>query len=418
MKFCDVTIAYNERSGGIRTYIDQKRRFLVERTGHDHLLIIPGAEDCVETDGRSTTVQISSPLFPGQADYRFFVWPPAIRKVLLEHAPDIVELGSHYMTPWPVLSYRKQRLQEGHSCIVGAFFHTDVAEAYVGAPLRALAHERIDELSDLLGHMVEKLADTAARGAEHYIGTVFRQCDRRMAPTPAQAARLRDYGVDDVQVVPLGVDLDLFRPDRRDPALRAALGADPRSLVLLFIGRLGTEKHVPTLIEAYARLPRSLHAQLWIAGEGPLRDVIEDLAGRHPGVRLMPYEPDRGRVAAMIASADLYVTAGPHETFGLAVIEAQAAGLPVVGVNAGALVERVPDGLGYLGPVDDPDAMAANILRAAAEKESLGRRARAHVESNFGWDHTFARLLDVYATADPGPRSADPPGAVLLSPKS
>jgi alpha-1,6-mannosyltransferase len=138
---------------------------------------------------------------------------------------------------------------------------------------------------------------------------------------------------------------------------------------------------------------------LWIAGHGPLHDDLEAMAGRQPALRLLPYEADRAEFAQLLASADLYVTAGPHETFALSVIEAQASGLPVVGVDAGALRERVPEGLGYLGPVDDAHAMAGNIVQAAAERAVIGARTRRFVEQQFGWNSTFRKLLDCYATA-------------------
>lgn len=113
----------------------------------------------------------------------------------------------------------------------------------------------------------------------------------------------------------------------------------------------------------------------------------------------------------MLASADVYVTAGPHETFALSVIEAQAAGLPVVGVDAGALHDRVPEGLGYLGPTDDPAAMADNIVLAAAERQAISARARAHVEARFGWDNTIRRLLACYEERLAGLRGRLPSAA-------
>ena len=68
MKFCDITMAYNRASGGIKTYIDEKRRFLRENTEHEHLLIIPGARDRIRRSARSTTVTVRGPLLPGQGD--------------------------------------------------------------------------------------------------------------------------------------------------------------------------------------------------------------------------------------------------------------------------------------------------------------------------------------------------------------
>lgn len=396
MKVCDITMAYNERSGGIRTYIDEKRRYLLDHTDHDHLLIVPGKRDLTVREGRSTTVYVRGPLLPNQDDYRFFLSPKKIRKVLHLHQPDLIELGSYYTEPWAAFSYRKRRREAGLDCLLGAYFHTDVAEAYVASPLKLAAHSWLDDLSETLGNAAEKVADVVARGAEQYIRYVFEHSDVRIASTPAQAERLNEYGVEDVDVVQMGADLALFSPTRRSEDVRRRLGAAPDTLVLVYAGRLGTEKRVTVLTDAFAKLPPAARAQFWIIGDGPLRAEIEAIANQNPAIRLLPYENDRIRFAELLASADIYITAGPHETFGLSVIEAQASGLPVVGVDAGALRDRVPERLGFLGPVDDPAAMAGNILKAARDRETIGERARRHVERRFGWDSTFRKLLDCY----------------------
>lgn len=397
MKFCDITIAYNESSGGIRTYIDEKRRFLLNQTEHQHLLIVPGEDDRLERQGRSTTVYIDSPLLPGQDSYRCFLWPNSIKQVLLEHQPDIIELGSYYVEPWGAFGYRSEVQKDGRNCLIGCYFHTDVAEAYVGTPLRAMAHEWFDPLSPSLAGIVEKLADLAEARAEKYMGHLFELCDLAFASSPAQAARLREYGVRDPHVVPLGVDLALFDPSRRSQEIRARYGAHPDNLVLMYAGRLSTEKQVLVLVDALQKLPPDLRAVLWMVGEGPLQDEMQELSDRTETLHLLPYETDRVKFASMLASADIYVTAGPFETFGLSVIEAQASGLPVVGVDAGALRDRVPPDVGYLGPVGDATAMADNIVKAAASRSVLGARARRHVEEHFSWRNTFETLLACYA---------------------
>jgi alpha-1,6-mannosyltransferase len=396
MKFCDITIAYNDKSGGIRTYIDEKRRFLLEHTDHEHLLIVPGEKDCTTTDGRSTIVHVRGPLLPNQSDYRVFLSPRKIKSILRRCQPDVIELGSYYVEPWAAFSYRRRRREAGRDCLIGGYFHTDVAEAYVASPLRLAAHGWLDDVSEALGNVVEKIADVAGRGAEQYMRYVFQHCDVVVASTPSQAERLHAYGVDAVDIVPMGVDLALFSPARRRQSLRRQMGAAAGSPVLAYAGRLSTEKRLPTLMQAFDCLPPELGAQLWVVGDGPLRPDIEAAAQRNPDVKLLPYESDRVRFAEILASADIYVTAGPHETFGLSVIEAQASGLPVVGVAAGALTERVPEGLGYLGPVDDAQAMADNIVRAASQRRDMGVRARRHVQRRFGWENTFRKLLDCY----------------------
>lgn len=408
MKFCDITMAYNNASGGIRTYIDEKRRFLRENTEHEHLLIIPGKRNRIRRSGRTTTVTLRGPLLPGQKNYRIFLSSAAIKEVLREEAPDIVELGSYYTEPWAAFSYRRRQREAGKACIVGGYFHTDVAEAYVAAPLRSVAHSWAEDVSEGLASAVEKFADIAAAGAEKYMRHVFNGCDVRMAASPSQSERLTSYGVDNVHVVPLGVDLKLFNPRRADMELRARLGAPGNALALVYAGRLCNEKRVSMLIEAFQRLPESLNARLWLVGDGPLREEAKAAAEKNSAIRVIPYQSSRERFAAMLASADLYATAGPFETFGLSVIEAQASGLPVVGVDAGALRERVAEGLGVLAPVDDAAGFASAIVRAAASREAMGHAARAHVERCFSWSAAFAKWLACYGAA-PAPIAEETP---------
>lgn len=396
MKFCDITMAYNAKSGGIKTYIEEKRRFLRDTTDHEHVLIIPGARDRVRRSGRTVTVTVKSPLLPGQNEYRFFISPTKIKQALIEHAPDVIELGSTYTEPWAAFAYRRALRDAGRDCVLGAYFHTDVAKAYVAAPLRAAADSWLEDVSKSLANGVSKIADAAATGAERYIRYVFSHCDLKFAASPSQAERLREYGVDDVEVVPMGVDLKLFAPRRRSEAVRQRFGADRDTTVLMFAGRLCAEKRVLTIIEAFEKLPSDVNARLWLMGDGPQRGEAEAAAARNPNIRVFDYESDRKRFAELLASADVYVSAGPFETFGISVIEAQASGLPVVGVDAGALTERVPPGLGFLGPADDAGAMASNIVRASAERLAIGARARAHIEENFSWTHALASLVGSY----------------------
>jgi len=395
-RFCDITLSYNKTSGGIRTYLDQKRKYLLEHTDIEHVLIIPGDEDSVEQGERWTTYTIASPLIPGHAPYRMFWRPDKIKSALVESRPDYVELGSFYVSPWAAFSYRSALLEDGQTCIIGAYFHTDFADAYVGTPLRTALGEALGNWGDVFESLGLKLADAAESGAEKYIHAVMDRCVLRMAASPAQVQRLHEYNIDHAHVVPLGVDLERFHPKHRTGEIRARYGADDNDLILMYAGRLEHEKRVHLLIDAFERLPDELRPCLLILGEGPLREELEQRAKDRDGIHVLPYESDPDAFAAVLASADIYVTAGPHETFGLSVVEAQASGLPVVGVNSGALTERVTEGLGFLGPVDDADAMAENISKAAAQRQEIGRRAREHVEQTYGWSSTFGRLIELY----------------------
>jgi alpha-1,6-mannosyltransferase len=113
------------------------------------------------------------------------------------------------------------------------------------------------------------------------------------------------------------------------------------------------------------------------------------------------FEKNRAELARALASSDIYVSAMADETFGISVLEAQACALPVVGVASGAMPDRVPQGLGLLGSVDDTTAMAANVVKIwRNDHQAIGIEARHHVETNFSWKRTFERLLgDIYPKA-------------------
>jgi alpha-1,6-mannosyltransferase len=283
---------------------------------------------------------------------------------------------------------------------VSAYFHTDVAHAYVGAPLRKFLADGVEEISETLAQWGGKLSDVMESGAEATFGEIFRNCDLTFAATAVQAARIAEYGVEDTIIVPLGVDPARFSPAQRSAAFRARLGVADDDLLLIYCGRFDAEKAIKLLPQALALLPAEPRYHLALMGEGPQRDDLEQQAETLARLHVLPYESERNAYATALASADIYVTAGPYETFGLAVVEAQACGLPVVGVDAGALRERVGPDRGRLGPVDDAAAMAANIVAVAADRQRLGAAARRYVlASGFDWNHSFEQLFAIYRAA-------------------
>jgi alpha-1,6-mannosyltransferase len=398
MRYCDLTLAYTATSGGIRTYIDAKRQYLRNEGGDDeHVLLIPGESDHLEEDGRFVTCTVASPVIPGCAPYRFFWRPDKLVRMLEETQPDIVELGSFFVSPWAAFHYRDRRAAAGQKCLVSAYFHTDIADAYFGATLRKVLDQSLKAHSPILARWGTAFVDRLGDKAEHYFGHIFRECDVLFAASPAQRERLRKYGIDEAEVVPLGVDLELFNPNRRSAELRAALfGADDRTVVIVYAGRLDAEKHVDVLVDAFGRC-RLPDVRLVLTGEGPLREKFEAEAATQEHMLVLAYQKDRSAFAALLASADIYATAGPHETFGLSVVEAQACGLPVVGVDAGALPERIVPGTGFLGPAGDAEALARNLEQAVSQRACLSPAARRHVErSGYGWNTTFERLFQIY----------------------
>ena len=112
------------------------------------------------------------------------------------------------------------------------------------------------------------------------------------------------------------------------------------------------------------------------------------------------YVRSRTELARWLASADSYVSAMADETFGISIVEAQASGLPVVGVAAGAMIDRVTDAVGRLGPIGDSEAMARNIIDIlGADRLTLSEQARAHA-LQFSWERSMEALFsEVYPAA-------------------
>ena len=381
--FADVTQSWSDVGGGVRTYLRHKRRHILDNTPHRHLLIVPGARDAIETEqgGRAVTVTIASPRVPTSPHYRLMLRNRSVRSVLADFRPDLIECQDAYNLPWAALGHA--RSHPGTALV--AAYCTDFPTVYGDRPFTRW--------------FGRSAGAAAARLCYAYCARLYRRFDAVYAMSEnGGAAKLRALGVSEVDVVPLGVELGQFSPGKRDPALRRKLGLTDRQPLLVYAGRLDLEKRPQVVVDAFRRLPPALGAALLLIGDGPLRDQF--IGCEQERIFAPGYCRDRDDLAAWLASADLYVSAMADETFGISVIEAQASGLPVVGVAAGAMVDRVPDGLGLVGEVDDASVMASNIIEVLqGDMAEMGRLARAHAQQ-FSWDQSMERMFGrVYRSA-------------------
>lgn len=395
--FCDLTQSWSEVGGGVRTYLLHKRRHILGATPHRHLLLIPGERDEVIKEGRATTVTIASPKVPGSPRYRLLLRNRAVRAALAKFRPDLIECQDAYNLPWAALRHRKHFPATAFTAI----YMTDFPTVYLERPLAKFIGR---PLAGLLG-----------RAGYAYCRSLYRRFDAVFALSEnGGAAKLRALGIGQVDVVPLGVELDEFGSDRRDPALRRELGLADGQPLLIYVGRLDGEKKPDVVVEAFRQLPRSLGARLVLLGEGPLRDTIAALGDER--IVMPGYVQGRAELARWLASADIYVSAMADETFGVSIVEAQASGLPVVGVAAGAMVDRVSDAIGRLGPVGDAEAMAANILAVwTGDRAGMATRARAEA-LQYSWDHSMELLFSQFYPAALAGRSGQVAAAAAASP--
>ena len=358
-RLVDTTMLYAPRSGGVKRYILSKKAWIeANRPGVSHSLIVPGARHKARADG---IVQLRATKLPFGDGYR---WPSSVKRWsawVAAMKPSIIEAGDPY-TPGQGALEAGQRV----GCPVVGFCHSDPA-----------------------GLAALHFGEWAKKPVEKRWAKLFSQFDRVVSPSRFIARRLEEAGVNNIVIRPLGVEIDTFRPDRRDRQWllkQLGLGEDVR--LLCFAGRPAKEKNVDVLIEAVQKLGAPYHLVLVGAGAGmPEEDRVIS----------MPYESDPKAVAKIIASCDAFVHANDKEPFGLIVLEAMACGRPVVGVNAGGVAETVDESVGQLADSADADDYAQAVEALfARDIEAIGRAAREKAVSQFAWNRVFEDLCMVY----------------------
>jgi len=231
-----------------------------------------------------------------------------------------------------------------------------------------------------------------ARPIIAYLRRFHNRTDCTLVPTEELATELRALGFVNLRVLARGVDIRLFHPERRDPALRRSWGAGPTDPVALYVGRLAAEKNLQVVLAAYQAL-RALQptARLVLVGDGPL---AARLRAHHPEI-VFPGARTGADLAAHYASADLFLFPSLTETFGNVTLEAMASGLAVVAFDYAAAHQHiVHERSGLLAPRGDPAAFVAATRRLAEDpalRQRLGPAARRAV-IEFDWERIHGQL--------------------------
>jgi alpha-1,6-mannosyltransferase len=350
LRIADVTLFYGQRSGGIRTYLEAKAAFASRTGAFEHHLVVPGR---AITDAEPWRHEQPSLRLAASNGYRIPLGSGGLIATLRALAPDVVLLHDPYWTP-------RQASRAAHGCgaAVIAVHHSSAALHAGSLP----GPQRVYE-----------------RALRHWYRRAYLEVDAVMSVVdPAPDAR-------------------------RDAALPLRLGLDPafrprpqiaRGDHVLYAGRLAREKGLRELLDAAAASAESWPLQL--IGTGPAEDMLRQRVrqlGIGDRVRFTPYLTDRAALARCFAGARCVALPGPHETFGLAALEAAACAAPVVtaaGTPSAALIGE---------PCETFRAgAAADLLRALerARRRSADHVAASRLAARHSWDAALsAELADL-----------------------
>jgi glycosyltransferase involved in cell wall biosynthesis len=235
-----------------------------------------------------------------------------------------------------------------------------------------------------------RLAKVSARGL-----------DRIVAISDAVGDFLREEGglpSDKIVRIYYGIDPAPYRPNAPSPVER-----DDARPTIGVIARLAPQKGHRVLLDAIPAIAKQVpNVRVRLIGHEELSTVRElrEYAEQRGVADRVSFEGFRGDVASVLAEIDLFVLPSFWEGFGLVLLEAMAAGRPVVASAVGPIPEVVVDGVtGLLVPPGDPGALAAAIVRLLTDPElaeALGRAGQARVEAEFGLDTMVARTQALY----------------------
>jgi alpha-1,6-mannosyltransferase len=262
-----------------------------------------------------------------------------------------------------------------------------------------ISHERLDRLAAqvLPRRTARKFADFANRRTAANYDTV-------VCTTGFAREEFDRIGATNTVTIPLGVDLETFHPSRRSALVRQRW-ATPNQILLVHCGRLSVEKRADRSIDAVAALCKAgVEARLVVVGDGPLRARLQRQAARLP-IDFTGFISDRHSVAELLASADVALAPGPHETFGLAALESLACGTPAVVSRTSALGEIITADSGALAD-NNPLAIAEAVTAIVSRPEEHRRAAARRRAEMFTWQRAAVGMLTTLGAAslddDPG----------------
>jgi glycosyltransferase involved in cell wall biosynthesis len=279
----------------------------------------------------------------------------------------------------------------------------DVFHAHMSSPVACkwgLAAAVLARVPAVLGTVQVGAYEPPTRSAYWQLQALARRVDRYLAVSREIAGELverLDWPAEKVEVVYNAVDVERVEA-QAPPGLREQLGGSETRLLVLTPARLDAQKGHRTLLDAVVEVPE---ATFVLAGEGPERAALEARAAELGVADRVSFLGRREDIPQLLAACDVFALPSLYEGSSLAVLEAMAAGIPIVSSAIGGTEELVEDGRsGLLVAPGDAQGLAATLRRLLADpqlRRDLAGRARGRVDEGLRREQMAARVAGVYA---------------------
>ncbi len=365
MKVAFFTETFLPKVDGIVTRLTKTIPHLIA-AGDEVIIFCP--EGCPEQFMGAEVIGVPAMPLPLYPELKLALPRPAVSEALERFAPDLV----HVVNP-AVLGLGGIWLARTRGWPLVASYHTHLP--------KYLEHYGMGMLEPLLWELLK---------AAH------NQASLNLCTSTAMVEELSEKGIQHTALWQRGVDTELFQPDRGHDAMRQRLHGrwDDSGNLLLYIGRLSAEKQIERIRPVLEAIPE---ARLALVGDGPHRAQLERCF-EGTATTFVGYLAGE-ELAAAYASGDAFVFPSSTETLGLVLLEAMAAGCPVVGANRGGIPDIVSDGVnGCLYDPDDPASLVRAVRRLlgdAPTRLQLRQAARDEAE-RWCWGGATEQLRGYY----------------------
>jgi alpha-1,6-mannosyltransferase len=375
MKLCDVTQFYSQMGGGVKRYLQEKRSYIQNHTLHHHVAILPGEKDAVEKNDRLTIHWVKSPSIDAQAGYRLLWKMERIDEILAEEKPDLIESSDPYQVGWHLI-----KSGERLNIPVVGFYHSHFSETYIKPWMGVFISDYVKD----------------------YTIRLYKRFQRTLVPSPGLTARLQSWGIENAVTAKLGFDASVFFPTDDKNELRKKRNLPQDRRLLLYVGRMNSDKNFQCLLQATEKLIRNYpHRYHFIfIGDGALYSEFLKLHKKHPTE--ITHRSNPANLPDWYRAADLLVHPGIYETFGFSALESQACGTPVLGIISaqGFMQEHCCAGGANWAQENSPETFANAIenyrwdLLPAYSKECCEQ-----VKKSYNWATIFTDNFKIYEDA-------------------